>query len=74
MAKVRVWLPFSAGVPYTVEVDDPRNIEAVKEELLEKDPSDWDYDPDFYECLGSNFDYFVSKLTVDDVEPEIEDG
>jgi len=68
MAQVKVWLPFCVGVPYTVEVDDPWDVEAVRRELLKKDASDWDYDPEFYENLGSNFEYYVGKVTLGDIE------
>jgi len=38
MKKVRVWLPFEHGVPYTVEVENPKDLEAIKEAMLKKDP------------------------------------
>jgi len=67
MKKVRVWLPFEHGVPYTVEVENPKDLEAIKEAMLKKDPSDWDYDPDFYESLGSFFKDFVKKIGEEEI-------
>jgi len=60
-------LPFENAVPYTVEVD-KADLETVKKAMLKKDPSEWDYDPDFYENLGSHFKHFVEKIGEDDVE------
>jgi len=69
--KVRVLLPVQIAVPYIVEVPD-LNIENIKKTLLTKTASDWEIDPDFYENFGSNFPYFVAKLSIADVEIVIE--
>jgi len=67
--KVQVWLPFTFCIPYTVEVDDPSDIEAVKRAMREKDASDWDYEPDLYEALGSDFYIYIDKITSNHIEP-----
>jgi len=67
MVKVRVWLPFENAVPYTIDVD-KADVESVKKAMRKKDPSDWDYDPDFYENLGSHYSHFVDKIDKDDIE------
>ncbi len=67
MVRVKVYLPFSATVEYTVEVEDPNNLEEIKEKLLQKDATDWSNCPDFYEVLGSNFRDFVKKISKEDV-------
>ena len=65
--KVRVWVPFQTQIPYVVEVESP-DPEKVKEALLKKDPSEWEYDPEFYEELGFNWESYVSKVNEDDIE------
>jgi len=67
MKKVRVWLPFRWSVPYTVEVENI-DVESVIKAMLNKDPSDWDYDPEFYENLGFNFREFIKHITEEDIE------
>ena len=67
--KVRVWVPFQTQIPYVIEVDsDSIDLEEIKEALMEKDPAEWERDPNFYENLGINWKDFVSKIDEEDVE------
>lgn len=70
--KVRVWVPFCTQVPYIVEVE-KFDLEEIVDKLEEKDPSDWVYDPNFYEQFGSNWRANIEKVEKDDVE-EVLDG
>jgi len=65
--KVRVWLPFRQAVPYSIEVE-KLDLESIKKALKQKNPADWDYDPNFYEVLGSLFDDFIESIASDDIE------
>ena len=47
---------------YSLEVDDPENLEEIKDKLQSKDASDWDNDPQFYENLGDNFRDFIKDI------------
>jgi len=67
VVKVRVWLKFETYVPYVVEVDGPE-LEKVREALLKKDADEWEFDPNFYEKLGTKYREMVSRVTEDDLE------
>jgi|Deesub1362B_J571_1020462.scaffolds.fasta_scaffold15179_1 hypothetical protein len=69
MVEVKVYVPFKSAVEYIVDVEDPNNIEEIKEKLYQKDPSDWNDIPNFYEVLGANFREFVKEVTEDDIFP-----
>jgi len=65
--RVRVWVTFQTQIPYVVEVESP-DLDKVIEALLEKDPAEWERDPEFYEELGFNWKDYVSKVSEDDIE------
>ena len=65
--KVRVWVTFQTQIPYVLDVDSP-DPETIKEKLMEKDPSEWESDPDLYEQLGFNWKDCVSKIDEEDIE------
>ena len=67
MVEVKVYVPFKSAVEYRINVEDPNDLDEIKEKLLEKDPADWDDIPDFYEVLGSNFRDFIEEVTEEDV-------
>lgn len=65
--KVRVWLPYQRSIPYIVEVEKV-DVEEVKEAMRTKDPSDWEYDPCFYESLASWFSTLIEGITETSIE------
>lgn len=65
--KVRVFVPFKTYVPYVVEVRD-LTPEAIAEALENKDPSDWEEDPNFYEKLGDEWNEVINSVELSDVE------
>jgi|Deesub1362B_J571_1020462.scaffolds.fasta_scaffold00101_44 uncharacterized Zn-finger protein len=67
MATVRVWVPATVRVPYLIEVDE-LTPEKITQALRNTDPADWETDPNFYEVLGSNWQDFVERATLSDVE------
>jgi len=66
--KVRVRVPITRDVYYVVEVDDPSNIDDVSRSLARKDPSNWEFDPCFYEHLGDVWKHVVDKVQKEDIE------
>ncbi len=69
MTKICVFLPVKFYVEYSLEVDDPENLEEIKDKLQSKDASDWDDDPQFYENLGDNFRDFIKDMTKEHILP-----
>ncbi len=69
MTKICVFLPVKFYVEYSLEVDDPENLEEIKDKLQFKDASDWEDDPQFYENLGDNFRDFIKDITKDNILP-----
>lgn len=67
MVKVRVWLPFETKIPYIVEVKNI-DIDSIKEAMYKLDPSEWEYEPQFYEEFGCHYFDVVEKLTEEDIE------
>lgn len=65
--EVTVFVPVRLSVVYTVEVEDPTDLEEIKERLRQKDASHWADDPNLYENLGDEFRRFVEKVTEKDV-------
>lgn len=59
MAKVRVWVRLEQQIPYVIDVENPENIEEIRRVLENTDPSDWESEPSFYECLGSSWRYHI---------------
>ena len=64
--KVDVVLGIKVNVCYTVEVAEV-NPAAIREALLNKDPSEWAMDPNFYEYFGSAFRGVVGKMTDEEI-------
>lgn len=65
-----VYLPVKVDVPYTVKLANPESLEEVKKALtniVEDDPSDWNYDPDFYENLYHNAKESIRNLKQEDL-------
>lgn len=60
--KIDVVLGIKVNVCYTIEVAEV-NPAAIREALLNKDPSEWAVDPNFYEYFGSAFRDVVGKMT-----------
>ncbi len=69
MVEVKVYVPFKSAVEYRINVEDPNDLEEIKEKLRRKDPADWSDIPDFHEVLGADFRDFVEEVTEDDVFP-----
>lgn len=65
---VRVYVPVTRDVSYVIEVKDPGNIDEVSEALAKKDPSQWEYDPYFYEHLGDEWKNLVNKVKKEHIE------
>jgi carotenoid cleavage dioxygenase-like enzyme len=65
---VRVRVPVTREVDYVVHVKDPGNVEEVVAALREKDPSEWETDPCFYEHLGDAWKRLDSLVTAECVE------
>jgi len=59
--QVVVYVRFEHYIPYMVDVENPKNPESIRQALREKDPSDWETEPNFYENLGSNWQHFITK-------------
>lgn len=71
--KVRVWVKTGmSDIPYTIEVEDINNPDEIRETLKEKDPSEWDSDPCFYEFLGSNWGWILDKMTDEEILDRLE--
>ncbi len=68
LKKVRVSVPVTRDVSYVIEVKDPSNIDEVSEALAKKDPSQWEYDPCFYEHLGDEWKNLVNKVKKENIE------
>lgn len=68
--KVTAWLRFSRQVSYEIEVSDPTNLEEIKQALREKDASDWEHDPEFYESWGFDYRRAVEELKQEDINIE----
>lgn len=70
MMKVRVYVKIVKHIPYivTIHQEDRGWNERIREALLNKDSSDWETDPDFYEYLGSNWSELVAKTKNFDAE------
>jgi hypothetical protein len=66
--KVRVRVPVTRDVYYVVEVNDLGNTDEVSRSLARKDPSQWEYDPCFYEHLGDVWKHVVDKIQKEDIE------
>lgn len=71
-AIVVVWLPVKFTVPYRIEVEDINDYDEIRKKLQEKDASDWLYDPNLYENLGSEFRHFVEKMTDEEITDNLE--
>ncbi len=70
--KVRVCVPYSTSVSYIVHVRNPGDLNEVSEALGNKDPSNWESDPWFYEQLGDSWKYMVDRIRKEDVEILVE--
>lgn len=68
LTKVRVCVPYSTSVSYIVHVRNPCDLNEVSEVLADKDPSNWESDPCFYEQLGDRWKYMVNGIKKEDVE------
>jgi len=68
LTKVRVSVPYSTSVSYIVHVKNPGDLNEVSEALENKDPSNWESDPWFYEHLGDSWKYMVDRIRKEDVE------
>jgi len=66
--KVRVRIPVTRDVYYVVDVDDPGDVDEVSRALTNKDPSNWESDPCFYEHLGDVWKHVVDKVKKEDIE------
>ena len=66
MAKVSVMLYFKHGVQYEVDVPEP-TPQAIRNALLQKDPSDWVVEPNLYENVGNEFFRTVSDISDTDL-------
>ena len=60
-SKVYVWVEYIRQIPYSVMVYDSEDLGEIKEEMLKKDASDWEYDPELYETLGFNYRQLVNN-------------
>ena len=67
MTKICVFVPVKFKVGYSLEVNDPENLEEIKDKLQSIDASDWDDDPQFYESLGDNFRDFIGNVTKENI-------
>ncbi len=67
MTKICVLVPVKFKVGYSLEVNDPENLEEIKDKLQSIDASDWDEDPQFYESLGDNFRDFIGNITKENI-------
>jgi len=61
--KVRIWITFKKQIPYVIEVEDVNDPDEIRRKLLEKDPSDWETDPCFYETLGTGWRSMIESMT-----------
>jgi hypothetical protein len=68
LTKVRVSVPYSTTVSYIVHVRNPGDMNEVSEALANRDPSNWESDPCFYEILGDSWKYMVNRIRKEDVE------
>ncbi len=68
LKKVRVWVSVTRDVSYVVEVKNPGSMDEVSEALAKKDPSEWEYDPCFYEHLGDEWKNLVNKVKEEHIE------
>ncbi|HDL14855.1 MAG TPA: hypothetical protein ENH28_01645 [Euryarchaeota archaeon] len=67
MTEICVFVPVKFNVGYSLEVNDPENLEEIKDKLQSIDASDWDDDPQFYENLGDNFRDFIKDITKENI-------
>ena len=66
--KVRVTIPVTFHVSYILDVPEPTSEEVEKAILSDSfDPSDWEFDPCFYENL---WDAIKSSLAANKIEIE----
>ena len=71
--QVRVRVPVTRDVYYVVEVKDPSDTDGVSRALARKDPSNWEFDPCFYEHLGDVWKHVVDKVEKEDIEVIVAD-
>ena len=68
LSKVRACVPYSTFVSYIVYVKNPGDINEISEALANRDPSNWESDPCFYEILGDSWKHMVNKIIKEDIE------
>lgn len=68
ITRIRVRVPVMREVTYLIDVPDPDDLEAIKEQLKNTDASNWEDDPCFYEHLGESFRDCVDEITEEHVE------
>ena len=74
MIRIVVCLRYERNVGYEVAIDEPFDIEKVKEMLRAKQADDWIDDPNLYEDLGSEFQSMVEALKNSNIKVQKEGG
>jgi hypothetical protein len=65
---VRVTVPVTRDVDFIVYVKDTENMDEIVAALKEKDPSEWETDPCFYEHFGDVWKRVEDLITRENVK------